>query len=141
MNFQNHDVLFIQWSCWKLTSISFQEIIINNEDSGSRINHAEKFKANQQRNSKPISREIQSNRHKHSRIKQRNQKKPTSELLWRCNLDKGSTGSPSLNPIWFWGKSGARSGRSDCLELSPWSTCCGSVIGSDGLKIGRQMKK
>ena len=45
----------------ELTSISFQEIkkkkhstyeiIINNEGSGSRVNQAEKFKANQQRNS------------------------------------------------------------------------------------------
>ena len=60
MNFQNHNVLFVQLSCLKLTSTSLQEIqiqkkihpiIINNEGSGSRVNQTEKFKANQQRNS------------------------------------------------------------------------------------------
>ena len=74
MNLLKFNVLFIQWSCWKLTSTSFQEIIINNEGSGSRVNHAKKFKANQQRNSKPISREIQSNRHKHSKSVEKKKK-------------------------------------------------------------------
>ena len=35
----------------KSSGNSKDEIIINNEGSGSRVNQAEKFKANQQRNS------------------------------------------------------------------------------------------
>ena len=55
MNFQNHNILFIQWLHWNWLQQVFRriyiQIIINNEGSGARVNQAEKFKANQQRNS------------------------------------------------------------------------------------------
>ena len=90
MNFQNHNVLFIQWSCWKLTSTSLQEIqkkihstyeiIINNEGSGSRVNQAEKFKANQQRNSEQSAQTFKVSWQK----KKSNQHKWIQTILSKC---------------------------------------------------------
>ena len=77
--------IFIHGSCWKLTSISFQEIkkkkhstyeiIINNEGSGSRINQAEEFKAKSVEELRAISTNIQSQLAKKIQSKKSNQKK------------------------------------------------------------------